>query len=81
MILKGKKSNLIKIKRGKGGGTWSHKTIALRYAQYLSASLASIVNQVFFQRIEEEKNPDLIVDRAITVYKKHGKDDKCIFKN
>jgi len=36
------------------------------------------VNEVFFQRLEEEKNPDLIVDRAIATYKRKGKDDKWI---
>ena len=73
-------NHLINIKRGKNGGTWVHKLIASEYAQYLSPELAVMVNQVFFERIAEEKNPDLIIDRAINTYKRKGKDDKWIGK-
>jgi len=71
-------SDVIKIKRGKGGGTWAHKQIALEYSQYLDPELAVLVNEIFFERVEEEKNPDLIVDRAIKSYQRHGKDQKWI---
>lgn len=71
-------NHLLKIKRGKGGGTYAHKSIALAYAKYLDARLHVMVNEVFFQRIEEEKNPDLIVDRAIDTYKRKGKSEKWI---
>lgn len=73
-------SDIIKSKRGKGGGTYAHKQIAIEYAQYLDERLAVLVNEIFFQRIEEEKNPDLIVDRAITTYKKRGHTDDWISK-
>lgn len=73
-------NHLLKIKRGKGGGTYAHKSIALAYAKYLDARLHVLVNEVFFQRIEEEKNPDLIVDRAIDTYKRKGKSDTWITK-
>lgn len=43
-------SDIIKSKRGKGGGTYAHKHIALEYAQYLNTDLAVAVNEVFFQR-------------------------------
>ena len=69
---------IIKSKRGKGGGTYAHKQIALAYAKYLDPKLHVLVNEVFFQRIEEEKNPDLIVDRAIATYKRRGYDEKWI---
>lgn len=65
--------HIIKTKKGKGGGTWAHKQIALAYAKWLDPKLHVLVNQVFFERIEEEKNPDLIVDRAIKTYTKKGK--------
>lgn len=71
---------IIKSKRGKGGGTYAHKNIALAYAKYLDARLHVMVNEVFFQRVEEEKNPDLIVDRAIDTYKRKGKSDTWITK-
>ncbi|WP_313266547.1 KilA-N domain-containing protein [Sphingobacterium sp.] len=65
-------SDIIKSKRGKGGGTWGHRQVALEYAQYLDPKYAVLVNEVFFERIEEEKNPDLIIDRAISTYQKKG---------
>ena len=71
-------NGIIKSKRGKGGGTWAHKQIALAYAKYLDPKLHILVNEVFFQRVEEEKNPDLIVDRAISTYKRKGKSDVWI---
>lgn len=72
-ILNVGENHIIKTKKGKGGGTWAHKQIALAYAKYLDPKLHLMVNQVFFERIEEEKNPDLIVDRAIKTYEKKGK--------
>lgn len=77
-ILNVRKSHIIKSKKGKGGGTYGIKQIALEYAQYLDADLAVLVNEVFFQRLEEEKNPDLIGQRYINAYKKKGKDNKWI---
>ena len=65
---------------GLHSGTYAHKSIALAYAKYLDPALHVLVNEVFFQRIEEEKNPDLIVDRAIKTYKKKGKSDSWITK-
>jgi hypothetical protein len=72
---------VVKTKRGGkggGGGTWAHKQIALAYAKYLDPKLHVLVNEVFFQRVEEEKNPDLIADRYIKTYKRHGKTDRWI---
>jgi hypothetical protein len=77
-ILNVGKSHLIESASGKGGGTWGVRQVLLEYAQYLDSDLAVLVNEVFFQRIAEEKNPDLIVDRAISTYKKKGRDDKWI---
>ena len=71
-------SHIIKSKRGKGGGTYGIKHVVLEYAQYLDADLGVLVNEVFFQRVEEEKNPDLIVDRAINTYKRKGKNERWI---
>jgi hypothetical protein len=71
-------SHIIKSKRGKGGGTYGIKHVVLEYAQYLDADLGVLVNEVFFQSVEEEKNPDLIVDRAINTYKRKGKNERWI---
>lgn len=72
-ILNTVSDRIIKSKKGKGGGTYAHKQIALAYAKYLDPVLHIAVNEVFFQRIEEEKNPDLIVDRYVKTYERKGK--------
>lgn len=72
-ILNATKNGILKTKRGKGGGTYGIKQVALEYAQYLDADLAVLVNEVFFRRLEEEYNPDLIGQRYIITYKKRGK--------
>jgi hypothetical protein len=65
-------SYIIKTTRGKGGGTYAHQHVALEYAQYLSPDLAVAVNQVFLERVAEEQNPDLILDRAEATYQRKG---------
>lgn len=77
-ILKSGKSHLIKIKKGKGGGTLAHKNVALAYAKWLDPKLHILVNEVFFERIEEEKNPELAIDRVVRTYEKQGKDKTWI---
>ncbi|MDF7810925.1 KilA-N domain-containing protein [Hymenobacter sp. YC55] len=71
-FLKVKKSDLLVSTVGRGGGTYAHVQIALEYAQYLSPDLAVAVNQIFLERVEEEKNPDLILDRAEATYRRRG---------
>lgn len=71
---------IIKTKRGKGGGSYAYKNIALAYAKYLDPKLHLLVNEVFFERIEEEKNPDKIVDRAIATYDRKGMSPEWITK-
>lgn len=73
-------NHLLKIKRGKNGGTYAQKQIALEYAQYLDPQLGVLVNEVFFQRVEEEKNPDLILDRAVKTYERRGMSPEWIRK-
>jgi hypothetical protein len=77
-ILNTVSNRIIKTKRGKLGGSYAHRQIVLAYAKYLDPALHVLVNEVFFQRIEEEKNPDLIGQRYIKAYKKRGKDNKWI---
>jgi hypothetical protein len=64
--------HLLKSKQGRYGGTTAMPEIALEYAKYLHPKLARLVNQVFLERVEEEKNPDLIVDRAVKTYERRG---------
>lgn len=65
-------NDLLTTKVGRGGGTYAHKMVALEYARYINAKLAVAVNKVFFERVEEEKNPDLILDRAVKTYERRG---------
>lgn len=65
-------------KSGNNGGTYAHRQIALAYAKWLSHEAHEFVNNVFFERVAEEKNPDLILDRAVDTYKKKGKSDTWI---
>lgn len=71
---------LVTSSTGRYGGTFAHKQIALAYAKYLSPELHLTVNQVFFERLEEEKNPELAVTRAIDTWKKKGKNESWIEK-
>lgn len=64
--------DIIQSKRGRTGGTFAHPQVALEYAQYLNPDLAVAVNSLYFQRVEEEKNPDLIIDRAVKTYERRG---------
>ncbi|SCM83727.1 conserved hypothetical protein [uncultured Sporomusa sp.] len=41
---------LLTTQRGRTGGTWAHRQIALAYAKYLSPELHMYVNQCFFER-------------------------------
>lgn len=72
VFLKGDLKSLLKTTKGKGGATWAHEQIALEYAQYLDPNLAIVVNQNFFERIEEEKDPDKIGKRYIKTWEKKG---------
>ncbi|MCE7039183.1 KilA-N domain-containing protein [Dyadobacter sp. CY312] len=74
-LLKVDLKSLLKTKAGKNGATWAHPQIALEYAQYLDPNLGVVVNQNFLERIEEEKNPDLIGERYLKTWKKKGKSD------
>lgn len=46
------KSRIIKVTRGKGGGTWGHKFLAVEYSGYLSPELRLKINETFL-RAEE----------------------------
>jgi len=78
-FLKRDLKSLYKTQRGKNsGGTWAHKHIALEYAQYLDPKLAVIVNQTFFERMAEEKDPELVLNRWKQHYEKLGKSKEWI---
>ena len=73
---------IITTTRGRTGGTWAHRQIALAYAKYLSPELHMFVNECFFERIEEENNPELAISRgrsrAIKAYQRKGHSDLWI---
>ena len=55
-----------------GGGTVAHPQIALAYAKFISHELHALVNATFFERVREEENPELILERAIKTYERRG---------
>ena len=63
---------LLSSQAGRYGGTYAQQTLALSYAKWLSPELHLAVNQVFFERVAEEKDPDKILDRAEAAYRRRG---------
>lgn len=55
------KSHIISSTRGKGGGTWAHKILAVEYAGYLSPEFKVKVNDTFL-RVQE--GDDSVIDEA-----------------
>jgi hypothetical protein len=49
--------------RGRSGGTWGHWKVALDYAAYLSDALKDHISEVFKERIEEEADSELGLQR------------------
>ena len=71
-------ADLFHITRGRFGGTFAHWQIALAYAKYLSPEFHILCNNIIRRFVEEEQNPDMAVDRAISAYRRQGKDDEWI---
>jgi len=67
---------VIQTRRGKGGGTWAHRRIALAYGAYLNPDLHALILKWAEERMEEEANPDLAYqrgrERAVEGYKRRG---------
>lgn len=61
-----------------GGGTVAHPQIALAYAKFLNHELHALVNSTFFERVAEEKNPELAVERAVRSFRRKGLTDAHI---
>lgn len=74
--------HLWKAGRGNGGGTWAHWQIAMTYMSYLSPEAQMAVNEIVKERIEEEADPELGVQRAMERHSKRltalGRDDETI---
>ncbi|QHV99266.1 KilA-N domain-containing protein [Spirosoma endbachense] len=81
-VLNTPKMGVLKASRGRYGGTWAHKNLALSYAKWLSPELHLAVNQAFLERLDEEANPELAIqrgtERAVRKWKADGKSDKWI---
>jgi hypothetical protein len=73
-VLKVSLNHLLIVQKGRTGNTFANKQLALAYAKYLDPKLHVAVNQIFFERLAEEKNPELIFQRGIDTYKNKGKD-------
>jgi hypothetical protein len=76
--------DLVIRKRGGGGGTYAHPTIASRYAQYLDTRLAALVERALREAAKEHLDPELKLDRSIDGARSHfsklpnGKDDNWV---
>jgi len=78
--LKALPEGVLRAKPGRNGGTWAHWQIALAYAKYLSPKLHMRVNQVFKERVEEENNPELGINRSLErAERKWGREGKSEF--
>jgi hypothetical protein len=76
-------SDILKTKRGRhGGGTWAHWKIATKYAAYLDTSIEHAILDVFQERVQEEANPELGIERtrqrAATSWRRQGKSEEWI---
>jgi hypothetical protein len=79
------KNVILKTSRARldrGGGTWAHWKIAVRYAAYLAPALDSAILDVFRERVQEEIDPELGItrsrERAINSWKRQGKNEDWI---
>lgn len=73
---------LLQTTKGRNGGTFAHPHIAMAYCLYLSPELFAWAMEVLTERIEEEANPELGIDRAeqraIATWKRQGHSDEWI---
>lgn len=76
------RKGIIKVTRGNGGGTWAHWKLATKYAAYLEPALENAILDVFQERVQEELNPELGLnrsrERAITSWRRQGKNEDWI---
>lgn len=75
-----RKSHLLRIKKGRCGGTYATQRVFLEYARYLNKDLAVQINEVFLQEIKAQQNPELYLDKARAAYKRKGKGDEWVDK-
>ena len=75
-----RKSHLLRIKKGRGGGTYATQRVFLEYARYINKDLAVQINEVFLQEIKAQQNPELYLDKARAAYKRKGKGDEWVDK-
>jgi hypothetical protein len=69
---KSQESDLLKITKGRYGGTFGHWQIALAYAKYLSPEFHIAANKIIKRYIEEEIDPSKAIDRAVNRYRRMG---------
>ena len=59
------RSHIYRGQRGRGGASHAHWQVAMTYLQYLSPEAQMVVNRIVMDRLEEEADPELGVQRAI----------------
>lgn len=69
-------SGVWETRKGRGGGTYACRELALEYASYLSVEIRAWLLRVGIERIEEDASPDLAYargrDRAVTGWQHQG---------
>lgn len=69
-------NTIYEVRRGRGGGTYATRELALEYASYLSVEIRAWLLRVGIERIEEDASPDLAYirgrDRAVSGWQQQG---------
>ena len=77
-------NHIYEIRRGKGGGTYACRKLALEYASYLSVEIKDWLLDVGIERIEEDASPDLAYtrgrDRAVSGWEAQGLSTQDIYE-
>lgn len=75
-------SPIYKTRKGKGGGTFGIPKLAIAYAEYLSPEFHSWALGALIERIEEDADPELAInrgrERAIKTWRRQGKGNDWI---
>ena len=76
-------NTIYEVRRGRGGGTYACRELALEYASYLSVEIRAWLLRVGIERIEEDASPDLAYtrgrDRAVTGWQQQGLSNEQIY--
>lgn len=77
-------NQVYEVRRGRGGGTFATRELALEYASYLSVEMRAWLLRVGVERIEEDASPDPAYtrgrDRAVSGWQQQGLSTEEIYE-